>query len=162
MEEREVAHNGDHGTCPLRRHRAAVETTPSMPFAPRLASTLGGFSVEGANHSRSRTGIEDDTTSVADGETAPSRQRARPGSVASRCAAHQVSMAACASDSATAHRLSQALFALYRCKFLGLQDLLAPGRRFSSHHPRCVTIGIAPAPTAVHDHLAGSRTGPFV
>ena len=42
----------------------AVEITPSIPFAPRLNITRGG-ELGAANHSRSRTGMEADTTTVA-------------------------------------------------------------------------------------------------
>ena len=51
-----------------RRARAtptAVDTTPSMPLAPRLASTREAGHAGAANHSTSRTGIDDDTTSAA-------------------------------------------------------------------------------------------------
>ena len=43
----------------------AVETVPSMPFAPRLESTRNGVSRAGKNVSTSRIGIEEATTSVA-------------------------------------------------------------------------------------------------
>ena len=43
----------------------AVETVPSIPFAPRLASTRGGCTRAGKNVSTSRIGIDDATTSVA-------------------------------------------------------------------------------------------------
>ena len=63
-------------TSPMRRttgpsstaaHPKAVETVPSIPLAPRLASTRGGCSRAGKNVSTSRTGIEDATTTVASG-----------------------------------------------------------------------------------------------
>ena len=43
----------------------AVETTPSIPLAPRLAITGGGDGNAGANHSRSRMGMDADTMMVA-------------------------------------------------------------------------------------------------
>ena len=64
--ERDVADQQHRG--PVRAAAAtpkAVETVPSIPFAPRLASTRGGRSRAGKNVSTSRTGIEDATTSVA-------------------------------------------------------------------------------------------------
>ena len=53
----------------------AVETVPSIPFAPRLESTRNGVSRAGKNVSTSRIGIEDATTSVASG----GQQRAELG-----------------------------------------------------------------------------------
>ena len=61
-----------------RRRRSAVETVPSMPLAPRLASTRGGASRAGKNVSRSRTGIEEATTSVASGGSAAPSSRGDP------------------------------------------------------------------------------------
>src|SRR3954452_10535983 len=58
----------------------AVETVPSIPLAPRLASTRGGSGRAGKNVSTSRTGIEDATTSVAAaGRGTPSPGAARRG-----------------------------------------------------------------------------------
>ena len=58
----------------------AVETTPSMPFTPRLLNTRTP-SRAGANHSKSRTGIEDDTTTLDPSATAPLTVTAHNGSV---------------------------------------------------------------------------------
>ena len=44
---------------------SAVDTTPSIPFTPRFASTRGGTASAGANHSRSLMGMDADTTMVA-------------------------------------------------------------------------------------------------
>ena len=58
----------------------AVETSPSMPLAPRLASTRGGASRTGQKVSTSRTGIEDATTSVASGGSRTPSSAATRGS----------------------------------------------------------------------------------
>ena len=56
----------------------AVETVPSMPLAPRLASTRGGRSRAGKNVSTSRTGIEEATTTRrSGGQRAPSSAATR-------------------------------------------------------------------------------------
>ena len=57
----------------------AVETTPSMPLAPRLASTRARVLVP--NASTSRTGIDDDTNSVVSTGSASTNRWARAGSV---------------------------------------------------------------------------------
>jgi len=46
---------------------SVVDVTPSIPLAPRFASTRGGSERGAANHSRSRTGIDDDVTTVDEG-----------------------------------------------------------------------------------------------
>ena len=53
-----------HVGAPSRATPVAVDRTPSMPLAPRLASTRRPAR-RGPYHSRSRTGIEDDTTSAS-------------------------------------------------------------------------------------------------
>ena len=58
----------------------AVDTTPSMPLAPRLA-TWRSPSRGAAYHSTSRTGIDDELTSVAPSGRASTSARATPGSV---------------------------------------------------------------------------------
>ena len=58
------------GPSAAAAHPKAVETVPSIPFAPRLASTRGGVSRAGKNVSTSRTGIDDATTIVALGGSA--------------------------------------------------------------------------------------------
>ena len=50
--------------APVRATPTAVETTPSMPLAPRLARTRTPSRAR-ENHSTSRIGMDDDTTSVA-------------------------------------------------------------------------------------------------
>ncbi len=66
----------------------AVDTTPSMPLAPRLACT--SMSHRGATyHSRSRIGIEEDTTSGRPGGGLATTARAAPGSVAPASAVEQ-------------------------------------------------------------------------
>ena len=85
----------------------AVDVTPSMPLAPRLARTR--TSSRGAPyHSTSRTGIDDDVTTVAPGGTAASRSRATPGSVGSSWAPSTASNAACAVASAACHDVAHA------------------------------------------------------
>ena len=44
---------------------SAVDTTPSIPLAPLLASTRGGVGWAAAYHSRSRMGMDAATRSVA-------------------------------------------------------------------------------------------------
>ena len=58
----------------------AVDKTPSIPLAPLLACTVTPRRGT-AYHSRSRTGIDDDTTRCASSGSAASRSRAMPGSV---------------------------------------------------------------------------------
>src|SRR3954447_12986971 len=59
---------------------SAVAIVPSMPLAPRLASTRGPPSSRaGAKVSTSRTGIEDATTSVSAAGSAATRSRATRG-----------------------------------------------------------------------------------
>ena len=53
------------GPRPAAATPNAVETVPSIPFAPRLDSTRNGVSRAGKNVSTSRIGIEEATTSVA-------------------------------------------------------------------------------------------------
>ena len=59
----------------------AVETVPSIPFAPRLESTRNGVSRTGKNVSTSRTGIEEATTSVASGGSSVPSSAATRGSL---------------------------------------------------------------------------------
>ena len=65
---------------------SAVDTTPSIPLAPRLAITRGGRRRGAANASRSRTGIEDDTTRVAGPGSSANSRWASDGSVSGRAA----------------------------------------------------------------------------
>ena len=58
----------------------AVDTTPSMPFTPLLLNTRTP-SRGGANHSKSRTGIEDDTTRFVPAAIASLTVTAHNGSV---------------------------------------------------------------------------------
>ena len=58
----------------------AVDTTPSMPFTPLLLNTRTP-SRAGANHSKSRTGIEDDTTTLDPSTTDSLTVTAHNGSV---------------------------------------------------------------------------------
>ena len=69
VEEGDVADEQRRGSA-ARRQRprpTAVDTTPSMPLAPRLARTAHGLGRAATYHSTSRIGIDDDTTSVAAG-----------------------------------------------------------------------------------------------
>ncbi len=60
----------------------ADDVTPSIPLAPRLASTR--TPLRGSpNHSRSRTGMDDDVNRLAPSGNAASTDRATPGSVTS-------------------------------------------------------------------------------
>src|SRR5436309_1877730 len=77
---------------PAARPRA-VDTTPSMPLAPRFATTRTP-SRGGAYHSRSRTGIDDETMSTASLGSRSSRARATPGSVGAVCASSTDAMVA--------------------------------------------------------------------
>ena len=63
--QRDVAGQQHDGPGRAAATPKAVDTVPSIPFAPRLASTRGGASRAGKNVSTSRTGIEEATTSVA-------------------------------------------------------------------------------------------------
>ena len=80
----------------------AVEVTPSMPLAPRLATTRTS-SRAGANHSRSRTGMDDDTTSTPSAGTAARASSAVVGSVATPPAPRASSRVRRAVASASAH-----------------------------------------------------------
>src|SRR5260370_14912118 len=53
------------GRCEAAAIPRAVETTPSIPLAPRLAKTLSRLELEGAKASRSRTGMLFQTTRFA-------------------------------------------------------------------------------------------------
>ncbi len=81
----------------------AVETTPSMPLAPRLARTRTP-SRGAPYHSTSRTGIDDDTTRLAPSGSAARTSRATPGSVGSARSASVRPMASWALASADVHR----------------------------------------------------------
>src|SRR5579875_3603132 len=94
------------GPSPAAAAPSAVEHTPSMPLAPRLASTAGGSSRAGANASRSRTGIEEETTRRVLAGTLPNIRRAQRGSFRS-ASPSTPSMAFCAARSASSHLDSQ-------------------------------------------------------
>ncbi len=64
-----------------------------MPFAPRLANTRAR-ALGRLHDSTSRTGIEDDTTTLAPSGTAGNNERATPGSVRASSARRASSMAA--------------------------------------------------------------------
>ena len=70
---------GPRWARPARATPRAVDTTPSMPLAPRLANARGGRALGPANASMSRTGMDDETTRVASsgrrGEQAVGQER---------------------------------------------------------------------------------------
>ena len=70
----------------------AVDTTPSIPFTPLLLNTRTP-SRAGANHSRSRTGIDDDTTKFEPAAIASLTVTAHNGSVSCSCDANFASRA---------------------------------------------------------------------
>ena len=82
VEEGQVAEQPDHRAAPARgRHSEGGRGHAVDPVHPRLASTGGGIGHGAANHSRSRTGIEDDDHQAGSPATSASRRRANPGSV---------------------------------------------------------------------------------
>ena len=87
------------------RHRAPSTTTPSMPFAPRLACARAA---RPPNHSRSRTGIDEATTSSASGGSARATVRATDGSLSGASGPSTASIAASARWSASIHRCRHA------------------------------------------------------
>ena len=89
------------------RRRARSRRTPSMPLAPRLASTRTSAR-RGPYHSRSRTGIEDDATTASPAPAARSSARAVAGSVAAGSSPSARSSAASAAPSAARHASSHA------------------------------------------------------
>ena len=90
---------------PVRATPTAVDVTPSMPLAPRLEYT--SRSLRGAaNHSRSRTGMDDDTTS-APGATRSAAATTEPGSVSENWWSNTSAMANAASASAERQRVDQ-------------------------------------------------------
>ena len=86
----------------------AVETVPSIPLAPRLASTRGGRSRAGKNVSTSRTGIDDATTIVASAGSAVPSSAATRGSL-SPAGERARAIASAADRSARRQRSSHAL-----------------------------------------------------
>ena len=74
----------------------ALETVPSIPFAPRLESTRGGSSRAAENSSTSRTGIEDATNSVASDGNNSASMAATSGSDRSSPRAAEIASAAVA------------------------------------------------------------------
>ena len=103
VEEREITEQRERAPAgvPAARPRA-VDTTPSMPLAPRFATTRTPSRGD-AYHSRSRTGIDDETMSVASLGSRSSRARATPGSVGAVCASSTDAMVAWARRSASIH-----------------------------------------------------------
>ena len=94
------------GAPVARATPVAVDRTPSMPLAPRLACTC--TSARGrAYHSTSRTGIELATTRWAPAGRLASSVRAVPGSVGSGWSARTPSMASSAAASSASHRSIQ-------------------------------------------------------
>ena len=128
-----------------------------MPFAPRLASTGGGPAIGGAYHSRSRTGIDDETTTrVPTGRSRKSR-RATPGSVR-RPPVSSRSIASCAARSADLPRPEP--LAAPRCdRRDGRAGLLDPRARVGGDEVGDRPVGIGPPPPRVDRDRLGSRTG---
>ena len=111
-----------------------------------------------ANHSTSRTGIDDDSTRLAPSGSVAMTSRATPGSVGPPDSRSAASMARCATSSACAHLESH-----------GVADAPDPASRFVS---AAITddripgddevrraIGIDPRTPSVHDDLASTRHG---
>ena len=72
---------------------SAEDTMPSMPLAPRLASTRSAMALPGANASTSRMGMLLDTKRFAPDGSAATTSRATRGSVSSGCSANAASSA---------------------------------------------------------------------
>ncbi len=96
----------DGPSAAARATPTAVDSTPSMPLAPRLASTRRPERGT-ANHSTSRTGIDDDTTRVAPSGTERTTSRATAGSVGCAWTDSTEAMASPATASAWAHAPAQ-------------------------------------------------------
>ena len=93
--ERDVAdEEHDGAVAAAAAHPKAVETVPSIPFAPRLDSTRGGVSRAAKNVSTSRTGIEDATRIVALPGSADRARRRRAARSARRRARSAIALAA--------------------------------------------------------------------
>jgi len=86
----------------------AVDTTPSMPFTPLLLKTRNP-SRAGANHSKSRTGIEDDTTTFEPAGIDSLTVTAHNGSVSCDCLEKVESSAVLAFFSHCFHLLIQSV-----------------------------------------------------
>ena len=86
---------------PVSARPSAVDTTPSMPLAPRFAWARASGP---PNHSRSRTGIEDATTSSTSAGSDAAMTCATPGSVSDSSAASVTSIASNARFSACRQR----------------------------------------------------------
>ena len=77
VQEGQVAHQRVRRSAACARAAPiAVDTVPSMPEAPRLASTSGGSASHGSARSRSRTALDDPATSSPPAGTAA---RDQPG-----------------------------------------------------------------------------------
>ncbi len=82
----------------------AVDSTPSMPLAPRLAWATAAAP---PNHSRSRTGIDEATTSRAPSGRLSATVRATPGSDSTVSAASALAIACSACADRSVHDANQ-------------------------------------------------------
>ena len=133
---------------------SAVETTPSIPLTPRLASTRGGPVTAGANHSRSRMGMDADTTRAAS-NSAAQRCTARATCGSPRSLPSAPAMAACARSSHSCHDPSHS----------GSQGdafskaAIEPGVGRAEVELRRDSKGIGPLPPGIDDDDPGSGGG---
>ena len=74
------AARGRGGPAARARRRPRCETVPSMPASPRLATTTGG-AAQRATRSRSRTGLDEPTTSTSSAALTSATARASTGPV---------------------------------------------------------------------------------
>ena len=130
------------GSDPAAAHPRAVEVTPSMPLAPRLAHTLGGSASFGPYHSRSRIGMEEAAMTVVPGSTDPGRRRANDGSSSEGGSPSASSKTACAASSASCHRRVHSI-----------------GGRGPSSAPRAEAVARTNAPGSVPSTLPTIRWG---
>ncbi len=120
--------------APVNAAPTAVETTPSIPFAPRLASTRRSRRPT-PNHSTSRTGIDDDATRIPPGGRVRVRWRATPGSD-SGSAARVSSMAAAAAVAAACHACNHSATGSWSSATAGTASIITAVRwAGSGHHP---------------------------
>ena len=132
----------------------AVDTTPSMPFAPRLATTR--TSDRGAAyHSRSRTGIDDATTSVDSSGVAARAARAIAGSVGlGMCGEDRVD----ALPAPCRRRLATRPATRGRaCRSSGPARCTPTSGR-PARHVRARVVGIDPRAVRMDEHLPRVRT----
>ena len=137
------------GPSPLAAAPNALETIPSIPFAPRLQSTRGGSSRAGQKVSISRTGIEEATNSVAaSGSSVPS-STAIAGSLSSSSgpSTPRIASAACSSAARQPASQSGSAAGCERCQ-LGERAGRLQRERLGQHRRR-----VLPGALGVERHL---------